>query len=133
MERVTALSAQVLVWGGQVSQSCEELETFDGLHRLAGDPFQVIVDEASEPGVALVVIGSSSKSRFERGLGLPLHERVARATRTPVVVVSAGQEPESWFRGTAPGLTEVRLTSLAGGAESSSPPRGRLRVVDIDA
>lgn len=58
-----------------------------------GDPLQVILAEASEPDVDLLVIGHGERGWIARGMTSPLHQRVVRWCRCPVMVVQPDLSP----------------------------------------
>lgn len=56
---------------------------------VVGEPLSVILAEAARTDVELVVIGHGERGWLARGLVSPLHERVVKHCRVPVVVVHA--------------------------------------------
>jgi len=70
----------------------------DELVRRQGSLLTTILKEAARDDVHFVVMGCSARSRLSRGLAAPLHERVIREAKVPVMVVGADELDESASR-----------------------------------
>lgn len=74
---------------------------------IVGDPCAVILAEAARRDVDLVVIGHGERGWLARGMTSPLHERVVRHARAPVLVVHAEHEGARGHLALHPSLTTL--------------------------
>lgn len=131
---ISASGVEALAWGGGARGIPLPMPQEGQIELLWGNPLDIVLAEAADPGVELLVVGEGRRRRLALGPLAPFHERLLRRCETPLLVVNPDPaRGEGWY-GSNPALRRSSgrpaLVPVAGGGEGGgTASRPSLRVV----